>query len=625
MEGGDCTEEETEIVGGDANSDDEQAPTSGGPGDFEDNDIQPPREGWSETFTGTAGVHEFTLGDDLDGVPYGPRVQADAGESDLRSPLYWFQRFWTPEMSNITVAQTNLYAFQRMAATAESDEQQPSRAFKSIDGREFHAFLAALISLGIPAQSNYKKAFQERNPLNIVQEAISLNRFEQILRFLHCCDNNKDDRSDPLFKIRKILCALNENCKSSWIISPICAIDEMDVGWRGLHKHKERITYKKAGDGFLIYALCDEGGYVFNFAVKFDPLWRRDIDGLPATFSAFLHLVDEMRMQFPNYQYGEIYADNLYSSIPLVQSLLKRKIYYCGTLRSNRKPLNFALNDEDPVGTIRQLHKGDITVMIWRPKKGKEVRMITSVHRPVKVTVVQRKKPTYDQDRRHFIRMFVDVAVPDCSKDYNFYMNAVDIADQLRSYYTTRRRTNKWWHRLFFFVLDTAICNAFVSYKRYWEIESERREQSDNVDENPTPPFRSLTHREFNTLLAEELLALSKGSGRKRKRSASSSSSSTSSTVKRLVARRRSTPGSGGATDNEVRKFLALHRLEKMVYRTTECSELSDSPRHYSRDCMECKIGMQERKRSVYFCTECNVGLHPQCYTKYHLSRAGKN
>ena len=252
-----------------------------------------------------------------------------------------------------------------------------------------------------------------------------------------------------------------------------------------MHKSKERITYKKAGDGFLVYALCDNKGDVLNFAVKFDPTWRRNIDGLLPTYSAVLHLVDELRERFPGYKFGFIYADNLYSSIGLVEALLRRDIYYAGTLRRNRKPKDFELTKDDPVGTVKQIHKGDITIMLWRAKKGKEVRMITTINRPVKNVNIQRRKPAFDASKGHYAYQWVNMTVPDCTDNYNTYMNAVDIADQLRSYYTTRRRTFKWWHRFFFFVLDTALCNAHVCYKEYWERENERR--ANNNEEQFTP------------------------------------------------------------------------------------------------------------------------------------------
>ena len=424
--------------------------------------------------TGSSTLGEFTVGDEYDGLPYGPMIPPDTPLTDLQSPLWLFNKFWSDDMSNIVIAQTNLYAFQQVADNPTPAESS-HRTFKSTDKSEFCCFLAALIALAVPEHTNFQSAYGERTTLDILKEAMSLNRFEQLLRYLHCADNNRDDKTDPLHKIRALLTCVNKNCKSNWVISAICAIDEMDIGWRGLRKYKERITYKKAGDGFLVYALCDAEGYVFTFAVKFDKTWKRDIDGLKTTFSAVLHLVDELREVFPGYKYGEIYADNLYSSIPLIESLLKRNVYYCGTLRATRKPLNFALKKDDPVGTMKQLHKGHMTVVLWRPKPEKEVKMITSIHRPVKVKTIQRRRPGFDNERGYYRRQFLNVDVPDCSADYNMYTNAVDIANQLRSYYTTRRRTNKWWHRLFFFILDTAICNAYVSYKRYWKLKRKER------------------------------------------------------------------------------------------------------------------------------------------------------
>src|SRR5688572_23127824 len=45
-------------------------------------------------------------------------------------------------------------------------------------------------------------------------------------------------------------------------------------------------------------------------------------------------------------------------------------------------------------------------------------------------------------------------------------MNGVDIADQLRKYYSTQITVRRTWFPLFFWLLDTVIINSYLAYKR---------------------------------------------------------------------------------------------------------------------------------------------------------------
>lgn len=50
-------------------------------------------------------------------------------------------------------------------------------------------------------------------------------------------------------------------------------------------------------------------------------------------------------------------------------------------------------------------------------------------------------------------------------KDYNDFMGGVDHHDQLRATYGMDRRSKKWWHRLFWGMLEMVFVNSYVIYQ----------------------------------------------------------------------------------------------------------------------------------------------------------------
>ena len=54
------------------------------------------------------------------------------------------------------------------------------------------------------------------------------------------------------------------------------------------------------------------------------------------------------------------------------------------------------------------------------------------------------------------------ITCPVAVKDYNSYMGGVDKDAQLRVLYCIDRKSPKWWHRLFWGLLDIAFVNSYV-------------------------------------------------------------------------------------------------------------------------------------------------------------------
>ncbi|KAK4312806.1 hypothetical protein Pmani_015818 [Petrolisthes manimaculis] len=134
-----------------------------------------------------------------------------------------------------------------------------------------------------------------------------------------------------------------------------------------------------------------------------------------------------------------------------------QNIHACGTIRSTRK-------DFPTLASDKELKRGQfdyrstpngITVYKW--KDSKAVHMASNYHGNVTTTVKRREK---DGSRSV-------VPCPQVIKDYNENMGGVDKHDMLRQLYGMNRKSMKWWHRIFFGLLDMSIVNAFVVYKEH--------------------------------------------------------------------------------------------------------------------------------------------------------------
>ena len=52
---------------------------------------------------------------------------------------------------------------------------------------------------------------------------------------------------------------------------------------------------------------------------------------------------------------------------------------------------------------------------------------------------------------------------------YSLYMKGIDIVEQLQGVYSCQVAIHKWWHKLFFFLLDTIVVNMYLMQKSAYE------------------------------------------------------------------------------------------------------------------------------------------------------------
>jgi len=248
--------------------------------------------------------------------------------------------------------------------------------------------------------------------------------------------------------------------------------------------------------------------------------------------------------------------DNLYTSPALFTALKSLGFGACGTLRTNRKgvPCTIKSTKMSKGEMISECKEDDMVFIKWKDKR--EVTVLTSIHDDSTVNVQRRSRNVQGGTE--------EIHKPYAIDQYNKFMGGVDKQDQFLSYYGFTRRTNKWWKRVFFHLLDTAVVNAYILHTQKQSTE------------------RKLTHVQFRIQLAKELLSC---------QPVTQTQSHSLQPAARLTER---------------------HFLEKVPTRL--------SGKQSQRDCAVCSMKKgRKRKTTIYQCKQCGIGCCVvPCFELYH-------
>ena len=136
-----------------------------------------------------------------------------------------------------------------------------------------------------------------------------------------------------------------------------------------------------------------------------------------------------------------------FSSVRLLEHLRAQRTFACATVRVNRKDLPAAAKKKLRPGEKVVRQKGRLVFTKWHDKRDVSI-LSTSVSPVEDDVVVQRHRQ--------------QVQKPAVISLYNKHMGGVDLADQLRKYYSVGRSSRKWYRYLFWFCIDVSICNAYI-------------------------------------------------------------------------------------------------------------------------------------------------------------------
>ncbi|XP_056392685.1 piggyBac transposable element-derived protein 4-like [Hyla sarda] len=433
--------EDLEFLASSSSSSDESPERRPGPSAQE----QPSVQTWIPTsnfipqipnFTATPGIHVDTTG--------------------FRE-IHFFKLFFSDDLINLIVAETNLYAEQFIARNPSKYYAKPHK-WTPTDATEMYKFWGLLLNMGLckkpTIRSYWVTDILYHTPLYPL--VMSRTRFEILFRFLHY--NNNDEclpQSDPafdrLFKIRPLITHFNSKFCQVYTPQKQISVDESLVHFKGRLRFRQYLPNKRARYGIKLYKLCESAtGYTFRFRVYEGKDISIQPPECPSVLKTSGRIVWDLIHPLLDRGY-HVYIDNFYNSVPLLKSLAARSTAACGTIRKNQKDLpKTFISTPVPRGQSRAVCTD--TLMLLKYKDKRDVLVLTTLHG--------------DQSTPVPIRGATEQTIkPVCIQDYNKYMGGVDLSDQVLQPYSALRKSKAWYKKVSVYLTQVGLYNSFVLYR----------------------------------------------------------------------------------------------------------------------------------------------------------------
>ena len=392
---------------------------------------------------------------------HGKRV-ANLPKNFTVTPLSVFLLMLGKDFFKNLAQQTNIYASaclckqSRRSSAKQLNLLSHTKPWTTVDEEEMKKFFGLLFAMALNPKTQVTHFWSTKSFLHCAffSEAMSRDRFLNILRFLHVVDNKKQAnptiRKDKLWKIRPFIDSLSSQFKTLYHPGKQLSLDEGTCPFKGRVSFVTYNPRKPNKYGIKLYQVCDGvTGYCCNFKVSTN-------ESIGTEQLVFDLLRDHLGKGH------EVYMDRYYTTAALFHELFAQKTIAVGTCMANRKGLpKHLMNQKLRKGKVLARRQGPVMVLKWFDKR--EVVMLSTKHTSAmeKVKMKMFRGSCYKQK-------------PIAVIEYNKYMSGVDMIGQMIQYYKFNRRTVKWWKKLFFHLVSLALINAQKLYNLHNSEEGQK-------------------------------------------------------------------------------------------------------------------------------------------------------
>lgn len=384
---------------------------------------------------------------DLSNLPHKEWQMPEWLTSIDRSPVEMFELFYDEEVVSLIRDMTNKYA---------SEKGDPA----GYTLEDIKCFLAILLVSGYNQVPRVKMYWETKDDVmnQAISQAMPRNKFLNIMRCLHVCDNADLDKNTKFAKVVPLWNMMNKRFLKYFVGDANLCIDESMIPYYGRHSAKQHIHGKPIRFGYKAWCLCTRLGYLIQAIPYEGASTTNKYPDIGVGGSVVIELAEKLPARTDGYNF---FFDNFFTSVTLLQVLKQMGSTGTGTVRANRvckAPLtDVKAMKKKPRGSYEQLTEAKTNVTLVRYNDNSVCTVASTFSGVEPIGKVRRYSAA---EKKH-----ITVPQPSCVVMYNQYMGGVDRLDENISKLRVGIRGKKWYWQLLAFPLNVSVNNAWLLYR----------------------------------------------------------------------------------------------------------------------------------------------------------------
>ncbi|XP_072141062.1 piggyBac transposable element-derived protein 3-like isoform X2 [Dermacentor andersoni] len=336
---------------------------------------------------------------------------------------------------------------------------QTGKSLKT-SSEELKIFFGISITMSCLGYPQIRMYWQKKTRVPIIADKMRRTRYFQLrlrLKVVNELDMLQEKKEkDKLWRIRPFVSKIWNGCLQ--LPREECLIiNEQVIPFSGRMQLKHLMPHKSNPEGLTNFVLATPDGLILDFEIyvgKKSTLFQGS-SGIAE--SAVLRLSNSLTSG------TKLFFNKYFTSGPLLDKLAEKGIFGTGLLMDSRVPKCVKFSSESTLkakgqGMSEMMVRDDGKQILVRWYDNKAVTLMSSIHgKQAEDSCLK----SYSKEKK-----CVGVAMPNIVQLYNSNMRRVDMACRMISRYRMKARVKKWTIRCFFHLIDMALSNSWLLYRR---------------------------------------------------------------------------------------------------------------------------------------------------------------